>query len=783
MPTVLHVWLPLPVPGLDYLPPHDPPDPVDRPGRDPRDGSAARDGEGRRIAVPWQGGVRVGWVAAVRRGTAAEALDLRPAAAWLHGGPRLAPAVRVMLAEQAARCAVPVGVSVAAAAAAPLRGPWRHRVRRGDAVPNGLLGPGGELLADEAWHDATDLDAALLDEWRRHGLVRERIDPDVPLQRRLVAVRGPDDGLRGAARAAQARALAYLAAAGPADSAAALARDAGVPAGAARALVSKGYAAYEELPVPPAPAPWVTPAPAPPFDRAPRLPDAGAANPPATDADATEGWLLTGGDAAGRWAALAPWLTAAIADGGQALLVVPEQAVAEPLARAAAAHGPTLRWGADLAEPVRDALADELAAGTPSVVVGTPPILALDLPRLRRVAVWDAASASYKQLAGARSVGRIDAQVLARAAGAAWAWVDPLATAELRAGGAVRERRLPRARPRVALLDLRHERGWPLTATLVRLLRQVAERGRQAIVIAPRRGYAAALGCGTCGEVVGCPHCDLPLRWHARVGRLRCHRCGLEAPMPPACPACGVVDLAPRPGAGTEWVAEAVRGVVPGLSVTVRDRDQRDDLAPLLEGAPGVLVGTTAVLRLPPLPGLALLALTAGDALHDHEDVRAEEGSLRTLLTLPDLGPADRRPLLVAQVHRPQHAVWQTWTADDLDGAVAAFLDGVAERRRAHGYPPAMRWARVQLTHRDRATASVAATAVAGRLRLAGADVLGPAPAPIARMRGLYAYHVFLRAPDDATLASWAAAVEARPGGGVVARVDVDPYDLTAWVD
>lgn len=768
MPIVLHVWLPLPVPGLDYLP--------------PATFGDADPAEGRRIAVPWQGGLRVGWVAGARAGHAAEALDLRPAAAWVDGEARLGVAVRTMLSEQAARCAVPIGVSVAAAASAPLRGPWRHLVQRGPAVAPGLLGPGGEPLADDRWHDAAGFDAELLDDWRRHGLVHERVAPEVPSERFLVPVRGADAGLRGAPRAAQAQALAYLEAVGRVASAAALARDADVPPSAARALVAKGYAAYVERPVELPPTPWVTPAPAAPFDH-----PVDAAQ-PTVDADVAVaddggGWLLTGGDAAARWSTLVPWLDVAVAGGGQALLVVPEQAVAEPLARAAAGRWPTLRWGADVGDAAREAIADELATGTSAVVVGTPGALALDLPRLRRVAVWDAASASHKQLSGARSVTRIDAQVLARAAGAAWAWVDPLATAELRAGGAHHERVLPRAKPRAVVLDLRRERGWPLSAPLVRLLKQVADRGRQALVIAPRRGYAAALGCADCGEVVMCPHCDLPLRWHARVGRLRCHRCGLDAARPAACAECGGVDLAPRPGAGTEWVAETVRGVVPGLPVAVRDRDLRDDLGALYDGAPGVLVGTTAALRLPPLPALSLVALTAGDALHDHEDIRAEEGSLRTLLSLPDLAPHGRRPLLVAQAHRPEHAVWRAWTADDLDAAVAEFLDGVSERRRAHGYPPVLRWARVQLTHRDRATAGAAATAVAARLRLAGADVLGPAPAPIARARGVYAFHVFLRAGDDAALATLAASVDARPGGGVVARVDVDPYDLTAWID
>ena len=780
------MWLPVPVPGLDYLPPHGPAPQAMGAGASGPEGDRggtsepptfAAEAVGRRVAVPWQGGLRVGWVAAVRRASAAEALDLRPAIAWVAGGPSLGAPVRAMASAQAARCAVPIGVSVAAFAAAGLKGPWRHLVRRDAGAPAELLGEEGRQLAEVGWHDASSFDAELLDTWRRHGLLHERVEEVQASHRRLVALRPADDALAGATREGQRRALAWLVDQGPSESAAALARDAGVPPGAARALVSKGFAGYREVTRPPASVPWVTAAPVPPFD---------ADAPPAAAADDVSGFLVSGGDARARWHVTLPWLVDAVAAGRQALLLVPEHGHAETLSRAAAQAVPTLRWGADLADDQRKAVAGELAAGTAALLVGTYPALALELPGLARVAVWDAASGSHKQLAGARSVGRRDALELARAAGAAWALVDPLATAELRAAGASRELLLPRPKPRGALLDLRSERGWPLCTPLVRLLRQVAERRRQALLIVPRRGYAAALGCRSCGEVVMCPHCDLPLRWHARIERLRCHRCGVEGPAPDACPACGVPDLAPRPGAGTEWVAEAVQGVVPTLSVLRWDRDQRDDPAPLLAGEPGVMVGTTAALRLPPLPDLALVALTAGDALHDHEDVRAEEGSLRTLLSLPDLSSSGRRPLLVAQVHRPDHVVWRTWLADDLDAAVAAFVDRVMARRRALGYPPARHWARVQLTHRDRAAAASAAHALAGRLTAAGLpedDVLGPAPAPLARARGRYAFHVLIRADGETTLAERLAHVDARPGGGVQVLVDVDPYDIEAWLE
>ncbi len=775
MPLALHVWVPLPVPGFDYLAPHDPP--ADTDTGDP-DGVETL--VGARIAVPWQGGVRVGIVAAARAVGGAAALDLRPAVAWVDARSWLHAPARSMLAAQAARCVVPIGVALAGAGVLGLKGPFEHHVRRDAQAPADLLGPEAAQLRSDAWLDADELPVEALDVWRTHGLVHERVRTVRETARRLVPVRAADAALAGAAREAQRRALAWLEDRGEVDSAAALARAADVPLGAARGLVAKGYAAYEERPLPEPAPPWAT-AGAGPFSG---VADAAGRGSDPTPAGGSR--LVTGGLAVDRFAAVVASVRAWVSAGEQVLWLVPEQAGGDALATALACVVPTLRWPSDGDDARRVALADEIARGTPAVVVGTYPALAVPFARLSHVVVWDAASGSYKGLAGARSVARVDALVLARAAGAGWTSVDPLATAELRAEAADEVVALPRPRPRAALIDLRTEPGWPLSAPLVRLLRQVAERRRQALLLVPRRGFAAALGCRTCGAVVACPNCDVPLRWYARAARLRCHRCGLERGAPVACPDCGAPGLVPRPGAGTEWVVDTVRAAIADLDVWQWDRDRRDDLGPMTDGAPGVVVGTLALLRAPPLPALALVALTSGDALLDHEDVRATESALRTLLQLSDLATGVRRPLLVAQVHRPEHEVWTAWTSPDLDDAVEGVGRAIAGRRAAFGYPPCRRWARVQVTHRDVGQAAAAAAAVADRLKAAGVpavDVLGPAPAPMARARGRYAFHVFVRADDDATLAERVQRVDPRPGAGARVRVDVDPYDVEAWLD
>ncbi len=243
MPLALHVWVPLPVPGFDYLAPHDPP-----PGTDASTADGFEGLVGARIAVPWQGGVRVGVVAAARPVGGAAALDLRPAVAWVDGSAWLGGPALAMLSAQAARCVVPIGVALAGAGVPGLKGPFEHQVRRDAQAPADLFGPDGARLRDDAWVDASDLPVEALDVWRVHGLVHERVRPTPETTRRLVPVRASDAALSGAARAAQRRALAWLEDRGEVESAAALAREADVPLGAARGLVAKGYAAYAERP-------------------------------------------------------------------------------------------------------------------------------------------------------------------------------------------------------------------------------------------------------------------------------------------------------------------------------------------------------------------------------------------------------------------------------------------------------------------------------------------------------------------------------------------------------
>ncbi len=746
--------MPLPVPAFTFLAPH---------GR-------SEAPPGARVVVPWQGGVRIGVVAEVVEVGVAAALELREAVACIDASPWLLAPARRMIKAQAARTAAPVGLALATMLTVGLDVPLDHSVRLVDGVDAEGLGAGADALSGGDWHDAEAFRPEALSTWREHGLVEERVRVRPARERMLCALRAADAELGGRAREAQRRALAWLEEHGPMPSAAELARAADVGPGAARALVHKGYAGYRDV---------ITPLPAPPWVAATHAAVGELASPAASDARRS---LVHGGHRAERLRALAREVAAVVQARHQALVVVPEAASVDVVAGALAAFVPTLVFRAEHAPEQRGALWAEVARGTPAALVGTYPVLAAPLARLGQVHVWDAASPSYKIVSGTRSVARRDADVLAEAAHVPLIGYDVLATAELRDQRLDRVEALPYPAPRLVTSDLRESSTWPLGGELIRVLAQVAQRGRQAVVVVPRRGFASGLACRACGTPVMCPHCDLPLRWHAQRGRLRCHQCGHARPAPAGCAHCGGEPLAPLPGAGTEWVAREVERVVAPLPVWTVDADHRTDLTALFDGDPGVVVGTTAVLRLAPPPVLSLLAFTLGDALYGHEDFRAEEQALRTMLLAAELA-GERRPLLLVQTFQSDHTVWRTLGARDVDAAVAAFSDATRARRARFGYPPATQWARVQVSHRDRGRADAAASAIAQTLRTAGVPddaLLGPVVAAVARVRDRYAVHVFLRASDDLTLAQWIERIDRRPGDGVQVRIDVDPYDVDA---
>ena len=747
----IDVLFPLPLGPLTYLAPL-------------QDG-AGEGAVGRRVVVPWQAGARVGIVARHRQVDAGRGLELKHALRYLDERPFLGQDQLRAVDSVARGSGVPPGLVLATLGVPGLGLELAHEVRLHETPAARELFGGVE---PGAWVPAERVGAKELEHLRSQGLVDEAVRVVRPTRRVLVPLRGPDDGLEGARLSNQRAALGRLLELGEAESAAALAREAEVPEGAVRALVEKGYAGYAEVEA------LVPPLPAPPL-REDRLED-----PLAGAAAAEAGGYVAGGSRRARLAALVPALAADLEAGRSAIVVAPENALAREAAGLLATRLPVVYLTGEATDEQREALFAELPSGGPVVLVGSHVALLAPVPRLGRVVVLEAGNQAHKLRSGGRLYVPKVAQRVAAAAGARLTLTDVVPSPELIALGAGgRGTLLPLPRLRLHVADMSGGSGWPLHPDLQLTFRQVVQRERQAVVLAPRRGFSGAYGCLSCGWQAPCPNCDLTLRYHRDEGRLRCHQCGHDAPLPTACPQCGSEVLGALKGAGTQWVVSQLRRLAPGFPAYRYDSDRREDLSPLYAGQPGVVVGTTAVLRLPPLPSLSLVAVTLFDVHLALADFRAEQEALRLLFQVAELS-ANRRPLVLVQTFAPGAPCLRAAAAEDPDLAVETLLAAQLERRRRFGYPPFTTLAKVQVTARDRASAHAGAHAAADRLRVAGAldgELLGPEAAPVARVKGRYTYQLLLRVTDEARLETLLSALPDRLSGARVA-VDVDPVDV-----
>ena len=709
------------------------------------------------MVVPWQQGTKIGLVAAAEEDAAAAGIELREAIATLDREPFISTEAVTVIERVAEYCCCAQGLALSTLLRTGLSDALVHEVKAVEGTPEDGLPLG-------RWIPGQEIDPQLLDHYRRHGLVLERAWLEQPRTRVLRPAKEADDGLQGARKANQRAALERLWSLGEVETGAELAREAEVPESAVRLLVAKGYASYQEVEAPPPPLPSFAGEPL----CAPRT------TLPGGDA------CLSGALRRDRLAVIARRLKEDVDSGHSVLVLTPEHAVLTETANALASIVPVSVLSGELTDLQRRRTWEELKASGPVVLVATYMGLLAPLANLGRIVVLEAGSTSYKLSVGARLFAPTAARFLAEAHDVPLTASDVLEPPEQsRDLPPERKVRLESARARLHVSDLATARGWPIGAELTLVLRQVRQRDRQAILVAPRRGFSGALRCTDCRAHVMCPNCDLPLRYYRERRELRCHQCGHAAAPPSSCPSCDGLQLEPTKAAGTEWIAREVASLLPGMPVKRLDSDRRDDLGQLESGAPGIVVATTASFRRRPLPRVSLVAVTLFDAFV-MDDFRAQEEALRLLLNLSELAP-DSRPLTVIQTFQPNHPVLKVFR----QGVTEAFLAELTDRRRRYGYPPYSELAKVQLTARKHDDAREIATWLAGAMATAGAgpkELLGPAPAPVMRTRNQFTYQLFVKARDGARLRSLLQPALNYRGKAKV-RVDVDPRDLAGFID
>jgi primosomal protein N' (replication factor Y) len=437
--------------------------------------------------------------------------------------------------------------------------------------------------------------------------------------------------------------------------------------------------------------------------------------------------------------------------------------------------------------------------GEREIVVGARSALFAPVANLGLVCVDEEHDTSFKQEEGVRYHARDMALLRARRANAIC--VLGSATPSLNSLALVERGRLARLRlperaqehaklPHVEVVNLRQQGPGPtghrlISLPLFRALAQVLEAKRQAILFLNRRGFAPSLICESCGTIVECPNCSVALTVHrARGGRMRCHYCDFESALAVECAKCQSRALA-QEGVGTEGIEQALieafpearigrldRDVAPGVkSERVLDRMRNREL--------DVLVGTQMVTKGHDLPDVALVGVLNADAALSLPDYQAAERTFQLLVQVAGrAGRGDTPGKVLIQTRNPTHPAIQYALQHDVESFARAEL---FERRDAN-YPPYARMLMVRIDGLDVASAQRCAeqlAEVARRVCGARAEVVGPSPAPLERLRNRYRFRFFLRAQNRAPLFEVARAIHATPvDRRVRVHVDVDPVNM-----
>lgn len=508
--------------------------------------------------------------------------------------------------------------------------------------------------------------------------------------------------------------------------------------------------------------------------------------------------LLEGITGSGKTEVYLALIERAIARGQQALVLVPEIGLTPQTLRRfrerLAARIEVMHSGLSDGERTRAWLA--AARGEADVVIGTRSAVFAPLPRAGLIIVDEEHDASYKQQEGWRYSARDLALVRARALevpvvlGTATPSLETMANVEsgryrklhlsVRPGAA----RLPQFR----VVDLR---GKPLRHGLAQetigALRACLDRGEQALVFRNRRGYAPVLTCHQCGWHAACARCDKALTWHRGAARLRCHHCGSEQRVPPACPQCGNTQLAPQ-GLGTERLEESLAELFPQVPLVRVDREttrRKNALDELLDSlAPdraALIVGTQMLAKGHDLPNLTLVVIVSVDEGLFSVDFRAEERLAQLVVQVAGRAGRALKPGQVwLQTHHPDHPLLRTLLKDGYATAAQRLL---SERREAN-LPPYAHFALLradapQQSHVDEFLHAAAMLAA----RPEGVGLLGPMPAPMPRRAGLQRGQLLLSADERVRLhvflPEWIFGVRAlREARRVRWSLDVDPIDL-----
>ena len=510
--------------------------------------------------------------------------------------------------------------------------------------------------------------------------------------------------------------------------------------------------------------------------------------------------LLRGVTGSGKTEVYLEAVAAALRAGRQALVLLPEIALtAEFYTRVEARFGAKpAEWHSGATMTERRRIWRMVGQGQAQLVIGARSALFLPFQNLGLIVVDEEHDTSYKQedgvLYNARDMAVLRASicgahvVLASATPSLESWAN--AQAGKYAKLELTSRFGPAVMPTMGTIDMRTE-GLPsdrwVSPTLKKEVDARLERGEQAMLFINRRGYAPITLCRACGHLIGCDDCDARMVDHRVLKRLICHQCGESKPMPTACPSCEAEDKMAPIGPGVERLGEEAHALWPDARIATLSSDMygsaralKEEISGIAQGSADIIIGTQLVAKGHNFPKLTLVGVIDADLGLTGSDLRAAERTFQLMRQVAGrAGRAEAPGTALLQTYQPDHPVIRSILAGDEEG----FWSAEAKERQQAGMPPYGRLAGIILSGPDVAAVFDAGNQLARNdkaLRDVGAQVFGPAPAPIARVRGRHRVRLLVKADKNVALQRalqvWVSQIILK--GDLRLAVDIDPQSF-----
>ena len=510
--------------------------------------------------------------------------------------------------------------------------------------------------------------------------------------------------------------------------------------------------------------------------------------------------LLKGVTGSGKTEVYLEAVASCLRKGRQALVLLPEIALtAEFLKRVEQRFGATpAEWHSCATMTERRRVWRMLGQGNAQLVIGARSALFLPFRDLGLIIVDEEHDTAYKQEEGVLYNAR-DMAVL-RAAMCSAQVVLASATPSLETWSNAEAGKYKRVNltarfgtavlPVMKAVDMRAEDLAPATwisPTLKQAMALRMERGEQSLLFLNRRGFAPVTICRACGAQVACDNCDARMVEHRFMKRLMCHQCGETKPVPEVCPSCQVEGKMAPVGPGIERLGEEAAALFPEARIAVLSSDLfgsaralKARIEEIAAGEADIILGTQLVAKGHNFPLLTLVGVIDADLGLQGSDLRAGERTFQLMRQVAGrAGRAERPGEALLQTFQPEHPVIRAI----LTGDEEEFWRAEAAQRREAGVPPFGRMAGIILSGSDLAQVFDLGNALArndGPLRQVGAQLFGPAPAPIARVRGRHRVRLLVKAAKGVALqdalSRWVQPF--RMKGDLRLSIDIDPQNF-----